>query len=155
MLFRSRPGLDDEAVRRERHARDEALAQILDEDGIGAFVAWWESQTVLKPVRRPPEEAIEELRARRLNQDPHGLAACLRCLGQAAMDDLRPRLPTLTMPVLLIEGAADTAFHADIATMASLIPRARRATIPDCGHAVHREAPQELLDAVHRFLSEP
>ena len=37
--------------------------------------------------------------------------------------------------------------------MARLIPGARYEVVPDCGHAVHREAPGELLELVQEFLA--
>lgn len=152
ILVSSRPGIVDDAARAERRARDERLAEILEEDGIGPFVAWWERQPVLRPIR-PMDSASEAgLRCQRLNQDPLGLAAALRRMGQGAMSPLWDRLGELRMPVLLIAGGADAAYLADMGRMAEAIPGAIFEVFPETGHAIHREWPDRLVEVVQDFL---
>jgi 2-succinyl-6-hydroxy-2,4-cyclohexadiene-1-carboxylate synthase len=141
----------EERAARIRH--DERLAQILEEDGIGPFVAWWQGQPVLRPAAPLPPALVAELRCLRLNQDPHGLAAALRRLGAGAMPDLAPLLPTLTMPTLLVAGEADARYREVMADMATRIPGARLAVIAGSGHAIHRERPGDLRALVKGFLA--
>ena len=141
----------EERAARIRH--DERLAQILEEDGIGPFVAWWQAQPVLRPAAPLPPALVAELRCLRLNQDPHGLAAALRRLGAGAMPDLAPRLPTLPMPTLLVAGEADARYREVMADMATRIPGARLAVVAGSGHAIHRERPDELRALVAGFLA--
>jgi 2-succinyl-6-hydroxy-2,4-cyclohexadiene-1-carboxylate synthase len=152
VLISCNAGIRAARERQERQARDAHLADILDQDGLGPFVAWWERSPALSPARPLPRAVEEELRSRRLNQDPHGLADALHCLGAGAMDDLWPRLGALRLPVLLIAGSADRRYVGLMGEMAALIPGARLAEVPGSGHAVHREQPEALRAVVGEFL---
>jgi pimeloyl-ACP methyl ester carboxylesterase len=155
VLISCHAGIRDAAGREQRRRRDERLAQILEEDGIGPFVAWWQNNPALRPASALSRSAEEGLRAVRLNQDPLGLAGALRRFGSGAMADLWPRLPTLAMPTLLVAGGADPSYCDQLAEMARLIPHATFARIPDAGHAVHREQQVALARLLARFLGTP
>ncbi|MCS6971138.1 MAG: alpha/beta fold hydrolase [Planctomycetota bacterium] len=152
ILISCHPGIRDPEERRQRLRRDESLAQVLEEDGIGPFMAWWENQPALKPYEPYPAAVAESVRARRLNQDPRGLAACLRVLGGGAMEPVWHRLRELRMPVLLISGAADARYMRIMDEMAAYIPQHRREVVLRAGHAVHRERPQVVAQMVGAFL---
>lgn len=152
LLVSCRPGLADPERRECRRQRDERLAEILEDDGIGPFVAWWERQAVLRPFTAPTPSCEQILRSRRLNQNPLGLAAALRRLGQGAMQPLWDRLGELRMPVLLIAGEGDGAFVADMRRMQAAISGAQLRELPSCGHAIHREHPRELVHTCLEFL---
>jgi 2-succinyl-6-hydroxy-2,4-cyclohexadiene-1-carboxylate synthase len=146
-------GIRGDAERAARVRSDDHLAQVLIEDGIGPFVAWWQANPALRTARPLPRAEEEALRSRRLNQDPHGLALALRRLGAGAMTDLWPRLGGLKPPVLLIAGAADTRYVATMRAMADAIPGARLEMVADAGHAVHREQAERVRTLVRDFLA--
>lgn len=152
ILVSCHPGIRDQQERDTRRRRDESLAQVLEEDGIGPFMAWWETQPALKPSRPFPAAIAESVRARRLNQDPIGLASCLRALGGGAMDPVWHRLGELRMPVLLISGASDARYMRIMDEMAAAIPDRRREVVLKSGHAVHRERPQVVAQMVGAFV---
>ena len=152
VLVSCHAGIRDAHERAQRRRRDESLAQVLEEDGIGPFMAWWETQRALRPYEPFPAAVAESVRARRLNQDPVGLAACLRALGGGAMDPAWNRLGELRMPVLLISGAADARYMRNMDEMAAAIPDHRREIVLRSGHAVHRERPQVVAQMVGAFL---
>lgn len=152
ILISCHPGIRDARERELRRRRDETLAQVLEEDGIGPFMAWWETQPALKPVQPFPPAVAEAVRARRLNQDPHGLAACLRSMGGGAMAPVWDRLGELRMPTLLIAGAQDHRYMRIMDEMAAAIPGSRRDLVLRAGHAVHRERPQVVSQMVGAFL---
>ncbi len=152
VLISSGVGLVTEQERRERVARDDRLAQVLEEDGIGPFVSWWEANPVLKPAKPLSRKVEESLRCMRLNQDPLPLASVMRTLSQGRMDVLMDRLSSLTIPVLLITGATDRIYSERLTAMAKRLPSATLRLIPDAGHAVHRERPEALHAAVIEFL---
>ena len=154
ILVSSQPGIADEAERQARRARDERLAEILEDDGIGTFVAWWERQPVLKPGRKLRRGAEEAVRSRRLNQDPVGLAASLRCMGQGIMEPLWDRLGELQMPVLLLAGGRDESYASAMQRMAEAMPNAQLVIDPTSGHTLHRENPGFVTDHIKRFLAE-
>ncbi|MBA2481968.1 MAG: alpha/beta fold hydrolase [Planctomycetes bacterium] len=146
-------GIRDQAERSRRRERDERLAQILEEDGIGPFLALWEANPVLKTIKPIPHHIEETLRSMRMNQDPLGLASALRTLGVGTMQDLWPRLPAITAKTLLIAGDHDTRYVQAMGEMAKLIPGARFEVVADSGHAVHREQPYVLKKLVSAFLA--
>jgi 2-succinyl-6-hydroxy-2,4-cyclohexadiene-1-carboxylate synthase len=147
-------GVRDQAERTARIKRDEGLAQILEEDGIGSFLALWESNPTLKPAKPLQHRVCETIRSMRMNQDPNGLAAALRCLGVGTMEDLWDRLPKLRVPTLLIAGEHDQRYVKAMGEMAKLIPGARFEIVAGSGHAVHREQPYELRRLVSQFLGQ-
>lgn len=154
VLISCNPGMDDARERAQRRLRDEHLAQILEEDGIGPFVAWWQSNPVLKPANPLPRAMQESLRCMRLNQEPKGLANALRLLGASDADnDLWPRLGELRMPTLLITGAADQRYANIMAAMHQRIAGSRLETVAAAGHAIHREQAEPLLKLVGAFLA--
>jgi len=152
ILISCHPGIRDRAERELRRRRDESLAQVLEEDGIGPFMAWWETQRALRPYEPFPAAVAESVRARRLNQDPIGLATCLRALGGGAMESVWHRLGELTMPTLLIAGAGDAKYMRTLDEMAAAMPDHRREVVLRSGHAVHRERPQVVAQMVGAFL---
>ncbi|NEA28900.1 alpha/beta fold hydrolase [Actinomadura bangladeshensis] len=80
--------------------------------------------------------------------DPVGYAGCCAAI---AGTDLRPRLAELRRPVLAVTGGADAvipAHHAEL--IASRVPGARLAVLPDAGHLL----PQEDPDGLHELLAE-
>lgn len=152
VLVSCSPGIADSEMRTTRADRDERLAQILEEDGIGPFVSWWENQPVMRTAREVPRRAREALRSRRMNQDPEGLACALRTLGQGQMGTLWDRLSAVTAETLLIAGDADAPYIDCMTRMAEAIPSARLHAVPEAGHALHRECPEELRRIIRRFL---
>jgi pimeloyl-ACP methyl ester carboxylesterase len=68
--------------------------------------------------------------------------------------DIRPRLPSIRCPVLVIQGREDdygTLAHVED-TVAGVGGRAETLVLDDCGHVPHREKAREVLAAVTRFI---
>ena len=154
VLESSSPGIRVAAERRERAARDAALADEIERDGIAAFVERWERLPLFATQARLPDAERAALRAQRLAQAPRGLANSLRGMGQGAQPPLFERLPTIPMPALVLVGALDPAYCSLGREMIRLIPKARLAIIPDAGHAVHLEQPEAFRSIVAEFLLE-
>ena len=146
-------GIPDDLARAERRERDELLAVDIENRGIAWFVPHWESQPIfstqlsLSPVRR------EAQRTRRLLQRPEGLARALRGLGQGASPDLTDGLEAIRIPVLLVAGALDPAYEAGARRIASAIRDASIHVVPDAGHNVHLERPEEYTRALLDHLT--
>jgi 2-succinyl-6-hydroxy-2,4-cyclohexadiene-1-carboxylate synthase len=153
VLISCHAGIRSQQERTARRNRDECLAQILEEDGIGSFVAWWQANPALRTAVPLPRSEDECLRSVRLNQDPLGLAAALRTFGSGSMDDLWPLLPKVTVPVLLVAGGEDPVYCVHHQHMAKVLPNAQAVAIPASGHAVHREQGHTLARTVREFLA--
>jgi 2-succinyl-6-hydroxy-2,4-cyclohexadiene-1-carboxylate synthase len=142
------PGLETESSRADRRASDETLAVRLETDGIGPFVELWEDLPVFASQRLLPQAVRAALRARRLLNDPHSLAAALRGLGTGALPSYWADLEGLKVPTLVLVGELDHRFVAIGREMAGLLPDARLAEVRGAGHAVHLERPDAWLEAV-------
>ncbi|MDZ7778876.1 MAG: alpha/beta fold hydrolase [Gemmatimonadota bacterium] len=146
------PGLASARERARRREADERLAERIEEDGVGAFVADWRRNPVLAPgPRRAPTADRRAERIRRGNR-AHGLAGALRTLGTGALPSLWDRLPALAAPTLLLVGALDSKFVAIAERMERSIPAATLEVVPDAGHTVHLDRPEAWLTAVRGHL---
>lgn len=146
-------GIADAAGRATRRAADDALARILERDGIGPFIDTWERTPVLAGEGRLGARARAALREIRVAHDPAGLACSLRAAGQGAMEPLHGRLREIASPTLVIVGADDPV-RDRAAAVAAGIPGARLTVIDGAGHAPHLEAPAAFRRLVLAFVSE-
>jgi proline iminopeptidase len=67
--------------------------------------------------------------------------------------DLRPKLKTITAPVLLLQGRQDIAGEANILEAHSLITNSTVAFIEECGHMPWLEQPEQTWKIVDDFLA--
>ncbi|MBX6341499.1 MAG: 2-succinyl-6-hydroxy-2,4-cyclohexadiene-1-carboxylate synthase, partial [Thermomicrobiaceae bacterium] len=154
VLESASPGIPDAAERAARRVSDAALADLIEREGIAAFVDHWERLPLWASQASLPREVRARLRAQRLAHRPDGLAGSLRGLGAGEMAPVHDRLGALGMPALLVAGALDEKYRALAEWMAIAMPRARVAVVPGAGHAVHLERPEAFLRAVGAFLEE-
>ncbi len=152
ILIGATAGISDESERAARREADERWAQLLDAEGIDAFLARWEAQPVLAGHAAIPEPWRSRFRARRRQADPKALVHALRKWGTGTMTPLWDRLASITAPVLLLTGGADRKFAGLARVLASRLPDAVHVEIPDAGHAVHLERPREVGAAVLGYL---
>jgi 2-succinyl-6-hydroxy-2,4-cyclohexadiene-1-carboxylate synthase len=150
VLIGTTPGIADPVEREARAAQDDALAQDIEGSPIEAFAERWGRNRLFKG--QAPEVA-EAARADRLRNDPAGLAAALRGLGQGACEPVWNRLPELRMPVALVVGERDAKYRKLAERMAVALPRAELLAVPATGHAVHLEAPAIVAQAIGQAAS--
>ena len=142
-LIGARAGIDDTAERVERIAADEALADMVESEGVEWFADYWADRPLFATQRtRLSADQQAELQAQRLACSPQGLALSLRGMGAGAVEPIGCRLPDLTMPTALIAGADDIKFAAIAQQMAEAIPQGTVHLISEAGHATHLEAPE-------------
>jgi 2-succinyl-6-hydroxy-2,4-cyclohexadiene-1-carboxylate synthase len=152
VLESASPGLDDEAERASRRARDDALAIRLLERGIAEFVDGWMAMPLFASQRGLGEAALRRERSRRMKNDAAELAACLQGLGTGSQPSFWDRLPDVTVPTLIVTGELDARFTALGARMRERFAQARHEVVPGAGHAVHLERPDPWLGVVLPFL---
>lgn len=81
--------------------------------------------------------------------DPFGFASCLAVLRDT---DLRPKLPEIDVPAMVVSGSKDPLIPlTDAQTLVEGLPRARHVVL-DAGHFPLIEAPQTFVEAVRAFL---
>ncbi|MBM3470932.1 MAG: 2-succinyl-6-hydroxy-2,4-cyclohexadiene-1-carboxylate synthase [Armatimonadetes bacterium] len=154
ILESASPGIRDAGARRGRAAADAALAAAIERDGIEPFVDRWERLPLFASQATLPDEARQGLRARRLRNNPTGLANSLRGLGQGVQPPMHEYLQQIRVPTLLIAGGLDPAYCAMGEEMRALIPRAILEVVPGAGHAAHLEQPERFRALVMEFLSQ-
>jgi len=152
ILESASPGIADEGERTKRAADDAGLADVIEREGVPAFVDRWERLPLFATQARLPAEAQAAVRAQRLGQSARGLANSLRGLGQGAQPPLFERLPEVAVPALLIAGESDARYATLGREMCSRMPNARLVIVPAAGHTVHLEQPEVFRRAVLEFL---
>src|SRR3954471_13149039 len=126
------------------------MAAAVEKGGMSAIV-----DAAVKRIFSPDHldkhpEAVDERREVPLQSDPLHFAAACRAL---AMVDLRPLLPRIANPTLVVVGTLDSATPPELAReLAAGIPGATLREIPDCGHCPPLQEPQKFLAQVRDFL---
>lgn len=139
-------GPADEAARAALAERNTAWAGRLRNEGVEAFMDWWETLPLFATQRELPAETRAALRAERTSHDTEALAHSLEAWGAhrqateaetlAALVKLRDR----GIPVLYLAGSRDEKY-------AAVAARVRAAGLPiaiveGTGHNGHLEAPE-------------
>jgi len=100
--------------------------------------------------RSVPPETVKAAHAMMLDVRPAGALSMLTAFASA---DLRPVLPTIAVPTLLIYGAEDVRAPREVAeALHAAIPGSRLTLVPAAGHDVNLEAPEQYDVAVRAFL---
>lgn len=146
------PGIADPLERAQREKDDHALADVIERDGVPAFVERWEQLPLWQSQATLPATVREAQRAIRRGGTAPGLAGSLRGAGVAAAPDVTGELPEVALPTLLVAGALDDKYARIARGMAALLPQAQLAIVEDAGHAVHLERPAQFASLVGRFL---
>ena len=108
-----------------------------------------------RPERVPDDWVAEQARlARRPGFLEAALTALRATTGPTGQRDVvLDRLPSLTMPTLVVWGERDRVFPLQQAREAvARLPHGRLALLPDCGHLPPVECPDAFLAAVAEFL---
>ena len=155
ILESASPGISDESMRAERRTADSGLAELMEREGMDAFVDHWESLSLWDSQRTLPAKTRAALRSQRLSGDPFGLANSLRGAGAGVDEPILGRLGELSAPALLIAGELDAKYVQNAATLAAALPDAKLVVVPGAGHAVHLEKPAEFEREVLAFLNDP
>jgi 2-succinyl-6-hydroxy-2,4-cyclohexadiene-1-carboxylate synthase len=152
ILESASPGIADPIERAERANADAALADRTERDGVPPFVDDWERLPLWSSQAGIAPDLLAKQREIRLHNSAPGLAGSLRGMGTGAQSSYWDRLGELTCPVLIIAGALDAKFVGIARRMAESIPTAEICLVPQAGHAVHLERPDQFLDVVSQFL---
>jgi 2-succinyl-6-hydroxy-2,4-cyclohexadiene-1-carboxylate synthase len=138
-------GIVDANERAQRLARDEALAQHLEDVGAKVFLDEWLHQPLFSTLGPYAEPGTR-------SDDATGLAQGLRRAGTGTQEWLGERLRTLDVPTLALAGELDTKFVHEARAIADTVVQGRCATIPAAGHAAHLEQPELVARTIEDFL---
>ena len=152
ILIGASPGIKTAAEREQRRRSDAALIELLERDGVEAFMRFWQDVPLLRSQRQIKPEALAAMRARRATRRAAGLCGSLEGFGAGAMSSLWPKLPSIHTPTLSLSGELDTKYSALGQRLEAIMPRARHAVIAGAGHAPHLERPEATAEIVEAFL---
>jgi pimeloyl-ACP methyl ester carboxylesterase len=134
-------GEDAAAKRLERCRRESELPP-------EEFVPLWVPEFFTEEA---PQELFDEMANVVRDFHPHGFRLMAESLAET---DMNPLLPEIAVPTLLVWGEEDIRSPLDIAVrFHDAIPNAELIVIPNCGHLVNMERPDEFNQAVRRFAS--
>lgn len=153
ILESASPGLETEDARIERQQADESLAVKIEQDGIKAFVDFWENISLFASQKNLPAIKKQKIRDERLSQSVQGLSQSLRSMGTGKQPSWWQSLTTLKCPVLLIVGALDHKFVNINKQMKISLRNADINIVENSGHAIHVEQPKKFGKIVKRFLN--
>jgi len=141
-------GIEGPAERRRRAAEDRRWIDLLEKEGLDAFVLDWERRPLFSTQTELPADMRRLQRAIRTSHDPHGLAWSLRVLGLAAQPSYWDRLYEVETPVDLVAGTLDDKFLRIAERMERKLSRSRVVAVADCGHNVPLERPDVIADLI-------
>ncbi len=145
VIVSAHAGLEVEERESRRHL-DDHWARLLENQSWDEFVNAWNHQAVLGNHVMPDRSALELRKAE--------IARSFRCWSLSEQENLLEKLAVLEIPVLWVVGENDEKFYRHAESVMKVLKRGRLLSIPDSGHRVPWEAEEELVDAVHQFLSD-
>lgn len=149
-LLGASPGLATAAERRARVDHDRALAEELAALGLDRFLDRWYRQPLFGGA--VAALGLPALIERRRDAHAEALARALVAAGTGSMPNLRPALPNLDLPVLVLAGEHDPKFCALGQEIADGAPDGQLATVADAGHALLIEAPDRCARLWSEFI---
>ncbi|WP_226580109.1 2-succinyl-6-hydroxy-2,4-cyclohexadiene-1-carboxylate synthase [Halobacillus litoralis] len=154
ILESASPGLATTEEQLSRQAKDQALAGMVQKEGLESFVSYWENIPLFQSQSRLPDDAKKALRQERLNQTAEGLSNSLLGMGTGHQPSWWEQLPSLRQPVMLITGQEDRKFQLINQKMYEELPNASWQQVEDAGHTVHLEKPKIFAKIVDGFMIE-
>jgi 2-succinyl-6-hydroxy-2,4-cyclohexadiene-1-carboxylate synthase len=154
-LISAQPGLPAENERAERRVADERWCELLERQGMTAFVDAWQALPLFDTQLALPADVLDRQRAERLAHAPAGLVRSLRTCGLGQMPSYWEALSQIAVPTTLVVGALDAKFVGIAERMLERLPNAGIVEVSGAGHNVVLERPREVLDMIMGVLEEP
>ncbi len=152
VLIGGTAGIAEESAREARRRSDEMLADMIEREGVAAFVDYWESLPLFASQRGLGADRRHAIRAGRLNNTATGLANSLRGFGAGEMPSVWHCLGDVAVPTLVIAGSLDTKYVGLSGQLVERLPNAKALVVDGVGHAVHTEAQSAVVEAILAHL---
>ncbi len=152
VLESASPGLKGEAERKARIKQDCELAAFILEEGVEAFVEYWQSIPLFQSQQVMPASIKGQLHRDRLNNSGAGLANSLLGMGTGMQDSYWEQLSSVQTPTLLITGSLDDKFCKIAGKMRLALPNCRWEVVQGSGHAIHVEDSEMFGRIVSEFV---
>ena len=156
----------DDAAREALRERNFAWAARVRDEGVSAFMSWWEALPLFESQRNLPVDQRERLRAGRLANDAESLALSFERAGAHAMSSQGESIRTLCelaakgIPVSYLAGELDAKYCKVASTLqAESHDAVSCRAVPAAGHNIHLEQPEVfasiLKEVVESCTPEP
>jgi 2-succinyl-6-hydroxy-2,4-cyclohexadiene-1-carboxylate synthase len=142
VIVSAQAGLVSDAERAARRTADRRFVQLLQEQGLTAFVDAWQALPLWGSQGGLSDAVKAAQRAQRLRHTAAGLSQSLIQHGLGEMPDLRPNLRAVRTPVELVVGERDPKFVALGGELSELLPESRSTLVPAAGHNLLLESPE-------------
>lgn len=152
ILESSTAGITNEKERLDRIKSDEELARRILRFGIEDFINYWLELPMFKSQKNLPKEKLEEIRTKKMKNNPAGLAYSLLGFSSGKMPSLWDQLNSFFFPVLLLSGKYDQKYSELNAAMNTLFSNSQHTIVEGAGHNIHLEKPSEFVIFVNQFL---
>jgi 2-succinyl-6-hydroxy-2,4-cyclohexadiene-1-carboxylate synthase len=146
------PGLKTDIERKERLYSDTNLSVSIIENGIEAFVDYWENIPLFKSQKSLPLEIRSAIRKQRLLNEPIKLANALFGMSTGMQPSYWEHLHKIQADVLLVVGELDQKFCQIAEEMQKSLKKGQIYKVEQCGHAIHVEQPEIFGTIVSEFL---
>ncbi len=142
------PGLASDAAREQRISADQGWRDLLERQGLTAFIRAWTTLPLWDTQRALHAEHLRGQEQDRLSHSALGLSRALHSLGLGKMPAYSDRLYTLKLPVQLVVGELDHKFREIAGRMLPALPNATLHCAPGAGHNVLLEHPEFLAQVL-------
>ena len=149
-------GPADEGARKALRARNAAWAAQVREQGVSAFMDFWERLPLFESQRTLSQSVRERLREEREANDAEAIARTLEGMGaheqHARVDSLAALAAAAQagLPVCCLYGALDAKYAAVAGLVAQEAPPVKVIEIPAAGHNIHLEQPESFAACLLR-----
>ena len=148
------PGLESENARLERWQADQQLATRIEGlESVASrqqFLEAWYQQGVFASV--PENVRVEEIH-RKLNSEFEMWAGILRTYSVGQQPSYWPDLGGVSGPVCVVSGEEDEKYRQIAVRIGEKNAGVVVQLVPDCGHIVHRERPDTLIELIADFVA--
>lgn len=153
------PAVDED--RNRLRERNSAWAKLVHEQGVGAFMEWWETLPLFASQQNQPATKREVQRRQRMHNPAKDIALQLTAWGQHHQSSRGTTLAALNwledtgVPVSYFAGELDEKYRRAAACVQQNVSRATVKLFPGCGHNIHWEDPRAYADALLAIFDAP
>ncbi len=148
VMIATQPVSDSEESRKSRYE----LAEMVRTRGTEVLIEQMTPRLLGKTTRLSRPDVVETVRRLMISNSIRGVSKA--CYGLASRRDSTPILGAIPVPVLIVAGAEDPIIPASqLEAMKTGIRQSQLVLIPQSGHLVNLEQPQELDRLVQVFLA--
>jgi len=143
IIISAHTGIRSKAERKMRFQHDAKWAKACSSLPFDQFLQEWNKQGILSSAQAPSRKELEPWKPQ--------IAQSFVDWSTGNQEDLSIRLAEIETKILWITGADDPKFTQVATEACSLLPSATHRIIPECGHRILWEKPNELIKLLEEF----